>query len=222
MRRTFVIAGCLACLASVALAEDAYQLDISEKAPAGLSEKVTAAIDPRGMTISMKDDAVCTVWLVKSLPLKAKFKSTLTVKYPLAAGELVGALEVKAAEFSDFRGQTVKPGVYMLRYGLQPQDGNHVGTSETSDFLLAIPAASDTDPAPVKVPNLMKRSAKATGSNHPAIFSLLPPDEPPSEATLTHDEGKKLWLLQFTAEGKQGDDAVKVPFKLVVIGKSEG
>lgn len=212
----------VACLAGFAAAEEAYQLGSADKLPEGLNEKVAALLDPAGHAVTLKDANVCTVWLAKSLPLKAKFKPSLTVKYPLTAGQLVGALEVKAAEFTDFRGQPVKAGVYTLRYGLQPQDGNHVGTSETSDFLLAIPAAGDTDPALIKIPNLMKRSAKATGSNHPAIFSLLPPGESVEKPTLAHEAGKELWILEFAAEGKQGDAAAKVPFKLVVVGKSEG
>jgi hypothetical protein len=221
--RWIKIIGCwLACAASVVSAEDAAQLGTTDKLPEGLNEKIAALLDPAGHVVSMKDEAVCTVWLAKSLPVKEKFKPSLTTKYPLNPGQLVGALEVASKDFTDFRGQPVKPGVYTLRYGKQPTDGNHVGTSETSDFLLAIPAGSDTDPADVKVPTLMKRSAKATGSNHPAIFSLLPPNETPSEPALAHDQGKELWILQFQAAGKQGGEAAKVPFHLVVVGKSEG
>ena len=46
--------------------------------------------------------------------------------------------------FTDFRGQEIKKGVYTLRYGQQPEDGNHIGTSELADFLLAIPAGVDS------------------------------------------------------------------------------
>ncbi len=222
MRWISCIAGLMLCSAVSVYGADEYQLGRSDKLPEGLAEKVSATLEPTGQVISLGDQVVCTFWFAKTPALRAKFKPTLTVKYPFTAGQLVGVLEVKSEEFSDFRGQPVKEGVYTLRYGLQPQDGNHVGTSETSDFLLAIPAASDTDPAPIKVPNLMKRSAKATGSNHPAIFSLLPPDDVPEAATLTHAEEKEFWIYQFHLSGQQGDETIKVPCQLVVIGKSEG
>src|SRR5256885_12271604 len=33
-----------------------------------------------------------------------------------------------------------------LRYEMQPNDGDHLGTAPTRDFLLALPAANDPDP----------------------------------------------------------------------------
>jgi hypothetical protein len=218
--RWLLTVGCvLASLATAVAAEDEFTLSKAGKLSDGYGEKIAAALDPQGTVIAGKDGPVCTIWLAKSLMVKPGFKPSLTVKYPLAPGQLLGALQVQSGEFSDFRGQPVKAGLYTLRYGQQPQDGNHVGTSELSDFLLAVPAASDTDPAPVKVPALMKRSAKATGSNHPAIYSLLPPEEKSDETKLTHDAAKELWILNVTGKSESG---AKVPLRLVVVGKSEG
>ena len=47
---------------------------------------------------------------------------------------------------SDYRGQAIPPGSYTLRYAMLPQDGNHMGVAPNPDFLLAIPAAIDSDP----------------------------------------------------------------------------
>ena len=63
-------------------------------------------------------------------------------------------------------------GVYTLRYGLQPVDGNHVGTSETRDFLLLSPAGEDKDPAKLEVENLYKFSRDASETTHPAILPM--------------------------------------------------
>lgn len=222
MRWSLMIAGATACLAASAAADDELKLSAVEKLPDGLSEKISAALEPQGFAVAGQDGPVCTLWLAKSWDMKPKFKPTLTVQYPLTPGQLAGAIEVQADSFTDFRGQPVKPGVYTLRYGHQPQDGNHVGTSDLSDFLLALPAAQDADPAVLKVKPLFKQSAKATGSNHPAIFSLLPPDEKADTPGLLHDAAKELWMLRLTGAGKQGETAVKVPLKLVIVGKSEG
>ena len=106
-------------------------------------------LNPEGFAI--KNRAVCDVCAVKDLAAKDGFKPTLNVKYPFQPGQLIGALRVSGkTEFTDFRGQPVKAGVYTLRYGQQPQDGNHIGTSELSDFLLAIPATTDTDLKPTR------------------------------------------------------------------------
>ena len=130
---------------------------------------------------------------------------------------------VKKSEFTDFRGQDVAAGVYTLRYGQQPVDGNHVGTSDLADFLLAIPAKLDTDPALLKMSEAMhKLSAKTAGSNHPAIFSLLPPKADEKTPALTHDSSKHFWILSLTADGKAGDAAIKIPLRVVIVGVSEG
>lgn len=187
--------------------------------PDGLSKEIAAIVDANGQKVIGKDGAVCSVWLVKEVPMKANFKPTLNVKYPFAAGELIGVLQVQAkSKYTDFRGQEIKPGVFTLRYGQQPEDGNHVGTSDLADFLLAIPAAVDTDPKPLgDFKGLSERSAKTAGSTHPAIFSLLPSDKPAEKPTLTHDDSKEHTMLSTTLAAKGG---AKVALRMVVIGKS--
>ena len=43
----------------------------------------------------------------------------------------------------------MKPGVYTLRFALQPQNGNHLGVSSNREFLLVCPSALDTTPDPL-------------------------------------------------------------------------
>lgn len=191
-----------------------------DPAPAGVSEKVAAVLHKGGMQVRIDGKPVCTLWRVETAPAKEGFKATLNVKYPFTPGQLLGVIEVvQASEFTDFRGQEVKPGVYTLRYGQQPVDGNHVGTSELYDFVLAVPVKADVDPATWKSPeDLFKKSAATAGSNHPAIFSLLPVEKAGADPTLTHDESKDFWIVTSllpVAEGKT------VPVRLVVVGRSE-
>src|SRR6202451_678108 len=162
--------------ALVARGADEKTLTTIAMPPGGISSSIAARINSQGYRVAGGGGTGCEVWLSKDLPVKPKFKPSLNVKYPFASGELVGVIRVAdKGEYNDFRGQPVKPGVYTLRYGQQPQDGNHIGTSELADFLVAIPAAADTDPKPIaSLEELHKASAKTVGGNHPAIFSLLP------------------------------------------------
>lgn len=197
------------------------KLTAVEKTPAGLSEKVAGAIASPGQQLVSDNGAICTVWLAKEVAAKPEFKPSLNVKYPFQAGAFVGVLQVdQKSGFTDFRGQEIGAGVYTLRYAQQPVDGNHVGTSELYDFLLAIPAAADDDPAPAKsVESLFGKSAKTTGSNHPGIFSLLPAAADDKTPAAIHDENKEFWILSLTAKGAGGKD---IPVRLVVVGVSEG
>ena len=125
-------------------------------------------------------------------------------------------------EYTDFRDQEIAPGIYTLRYGLQPEDGNHLGTSDTYDFILALPAKYDTKPATIEdFYELSERSGKAAGSTHPAIFSLLDPAKAGKETKLEEDTSNDDWVLTFTAKGDAKGKASEVKIRLVVIGISE-
>jgi hypothetical protein len=206
-----------------AVSADDHKLKAVKEAPKGLSAEIEKLIDSTGHQIHGEDGAVVELWLLKSLPIKAKFKSGASQLYPFTPGQLLGAMRVpKGAEYSDFRGQEIAAGTYTLRYGLQPEDGNHLGTSETADFILALPAKFDTKPATIEdFYELSERSGKAAGSTHPAIFSLLDPAKAGKESKLDEDKSADDWVLTFTAKGNAKGKATEVKIRLVVIGESE-
>jgi len=211
-------------LSSRALAAD-QKVETLKEAPGGLSADVAAAISEAGSRISEGGKVICDVWLAKEIPLKPKFKSSLRIKYPFQTGQLIGVIRFPdGSKPNDFRGQALKPGTYTLRYGLQPDDGNHLGTSEIRDFLVGCPPKTDTSPKRIEeIKDLFKLSATAAGSTHPAIFLLFPPpDKPYEDASIKHDDEKKLLIFQANANGKDGDKAVAVPVSVVTVGKTDG
>jgi hypothetical protein len=196
-----------------------------KETPAGLSTDMAAAISETATRITGKDGVICDVWLAKEIPLKPKFKSSLRIKYPFQTGQLVGVIRFpEKSKPNDFRGQALKPGTYTLRYGLQPDDGNHLGTSEIRDFLVGCPPKTDTNPKRIEeIKDLFKLSSSAAGSTHPAIFLLLPPPDKPYEAAaVIHDDEKNLLIFQANANGKDDEKPVPVPLSVVTVGKTEG
>ena len=134
----------------------------------------------------------------------------------------MGVLQVNGKDgYTDFRGQELKAGVYTLRYGQQPEDGNHVGTSDLADFLLALPAKMDVDPKPIfGFDELSMRSAKSAGATHPAIFSMLPSEKPIKVASVTHDDDHDFWILNVQAAAKTKTKAAKVNLRFIAIGRT--
>jgi hypothetical protein len=200
-------------LASPVRAED-YKLEKAGAPPKDLAPEVSQALAAEGYRVTGPDGPMIDLWTAKEIAAKKGFAPTLNVKYPLQPGQLIGALQVnKGTAFSDFRKQPIAPGLYTVRYGQQPQDGNHAGTSDFSDFLLALPAKDDKSAKGVEnAKDLQARSAAAAGTSHPAILQLLPNEEKSTDAKLAHDADREFWLLEF-AGGKP-----PVPFKLVVVG----
>ena len=105
----------------------------------------------------------------------------------VAEGTLVGAVRVGGA-FKEIRGKTVKPGVYTLRLGLQPQNGDHLGASPFREHLLLSPAAVDTDPKPLGFDGTVALSKQTVGASHPAALSLDTPVTTAAGLTLVTNE----------------------------------
>ncbi len=223
MLRLTVVAACL--IASVAAVRaDEHELETIDEVPQGLSPAISKLVNPDGFRIAGKKGPIADLWLVRDLAVEPDFKSSLSKLYAFKPGQLIGALRIAdGAEYTDFRGQEMKAGTYTLRYGLQPMDGNHAGTSETSDFLLALPAAIDTKADAIATKEeLSEESAKAAGSTHPAIFSLVDPKRASRKAKLEVDDFTEHTILSFTGEAKEADKSVKLKVRLVVVGQSEG
>jgi len=195
-----------------------YKLSAAGAPPDGLPAEIETSLTEEGHRISTGDGTLAEIWLTKSPAVKKGFTPGFRVKYPYEVGTLVGVLRVGSGEeFADFRDQVILPGVYTLRYGQQPQDGNHIGTSQQADFLLAVPAGDDKSAGKIDDQDeLNDLSAEAAGSSHPAIFSLLALEgEKPEQATLNHQPDRDFWVLQTTGDEK------RPPLRLVVVGVGE-
>ena len=206
-------------------AEPTHKVEVLKEAPTGLAPDIVASLNGQGFRIAAAGKTACDVWLAKTLPVKAGFKPTDTIKYSFTPGQLIGAIRFPEKTIGgDYRGQEIEPGIYTLRYGLQPNDGNHLGTSDVRDFLLACPAKKDIKPDVVaKKDDLFKLSSQSAGTTHPTIFLLLPPaDEPLKQPELKHDDEKDLWILGINVAAQADDKPVQIPLRLVTIGKSAG
>jgi hypothetical protein len=217
--RSACLALTLSLLACVAAIADDYTSAPADKLPKDLPASLADQLAPAGVKVTGPKRELCSVWFLKQVASMADFTPSAAIKYPLTPGQLVGVISVpRRAGLTDFKGHELESGVYTLRYGQQPMDGNHIGTSDTADFLLAVPVAQDQDPAPItELETLFQRSAEASGTTHPAIFSLLPADDA-AEPGLVNEAEHKFWILNAAA----GEGDQKVTFRLIVVGKSKG
>ena len=111
-----------------------------------------------------------------------------------------------------------------MRYGQQPVDGNHIGTSDVYDFLLMLPADADESPEPIEAfEDLAARSAQSAGSNHPAILLMPGADDkrPTEKGTILHDEDHDFWIFSKSAAAKADGKSLQVPFRVIVQGRAQ-
>jgi hypothetical protein len=152
---------------------------LTDKPPADLAAGVASRLAPAATVTT--GAATLDVWLVQKLDRTAEGPGWANVE----SGTLVGAMRV-AGEFKEIRGKAVKPGVYTLRYGLQPQNGDHLGISTFRDFLLLSPAAIDKDPKVLGFDGVVAISKEVIGTAHPASLSLDPPEDAPAAVLSTY------------------------------------
>jgi hypothetical protein len=187
-------------------------------APAGLAAPVAARLSKSGVRVSAAKGPTLDFWWVDGLPVKPG--ASAPAWEDVEEGALVGVVSLSAA-FRDIRGKILKPGIYTLRYGLQPDNGDHLGVSPFRHFLLLSPAAADKDAAAAGHEGTIELSKTSIGGSHPGVWSLDPPaaGQPPLDlhkTTLGHHA-----VVMEVAVTRDGKPAGALRFGLVLIGTIE-
>lgn len=202
-----------------ALADGAKIETIGALTDQSASESVRKVLEPKGYRVILASSGVvCEIWLRAGVPAANKSEAAGAVYTGLAESALIGVINFPKAT-NDFRGQAIKAGTYTLRYALHPTDGNHMGISPVRDFLVMIPLSVDQDAGAVyKFEELVKMSAKASGTNHPAVASLVMPDNtfPVFPALDSNEHGHLIFIAKLKTQA--GAD---MPIAIIVKGRAE-
>jgi hypothetical protein len=211
---------------SVCAADLPYSVKEAKTAPPeGIKEAIAKALDERSYQfVDEKGNLLCELWFRKEVPAKAtpeQIKNGLTYR-ELSEGALLGVVSFSKGT-TDYKKQKIKAGVYTLRLGFQPENGDHMGTAPYNDFCLLTPAADDKDLAPITAKDLQERSTKVSGTAHPAVLLLFPVSvKDAGAAAKVVDKGDGHFVLTLKMELKVGDQKVDLGIGLTLIGVSAG
>ena len=223
MRRVVAVCLTLCCLSTVRLrAADLPTVKAGKSAPPkALAGKIAAALAPVSHTVLDGEKTLATFWIRKVIPTKA---TKTPVRYStMAVGTLLGVVEIKSEEMVDFRDQELPKGVYTLRVGAHPQDGNHMGIATFPEFLCLSSASDDKSLKPIGHDDLMELSSKALESGHPAVWFLQPFFAKPKiefPAVNANSLSHIVVNLMTKAKLKDGKE-VDTPIGIVIIGISD-
>jgi len=202
-------------------ADGAYSIKQADTpAPKELEEPIRKLLDNKSLKLSaINGMTVCELWFRKEVPAKAtpeQVKNGLTYR-ELEESTVIGAVRFDQPS-TDYRKQKIKPGVYTLRLGFQPMDGDHMGTAPYGEFCLLAPAQLDTKPDLIEPKDLRELSAKAIGSAHPGVL-LLYPNEKPEDAPKLVDKGSNTWVLTLkepvTVDGQKAANGLGIALTLI-------
>lgn len=200
------IAGLLVLTAVAAIAHTA---ESAGPPPAGVAPAIAGMVQKDGVRVLDGKKVVMELWFRTTQPAGPKNTEDAISLTNIPQGSLVGIARFPE-KGADRRGQTVKPGLYTLRLGFFPPNGDHQGVAPQRDFLILSRIEDDSDPnsTPAFEP-LMNAARKASGTPHPLVFSLWKAEAPGK--TGIAQEGESDWVLQ----SKIGD----TPVSLIVAGK---
>lgn len=188
--------------------------------PAEVKDPIKSLIEEKSyQLLDNKNAMLCEVWFRKEIPGKAtkqQVQNGLTYR-EIPETTLIGVIKVTDT-LLEYRKQKIKPGIYTLRLGFQPQDGDHMGTSAHPEFLLAVPVAEDKGAATMEPKELHELSAKASGAAHPAVFMLFPEKAPDAAKLLKKEENH--WALAVKLNVVVDKEKTTLGFALTLIGFS--
>ena len=197
-------------LASFAVGALAHTIEPAGAPPADLPPAVSGTLQKDGVRVLDGKKVVSEIWFVAKAPSGPKSSEEAVTLPLIPQGSFLGVIRLPERG-ADRRGQTIKPGVYTLRYGNYPQNGDHQGVEPQRDFLVLSPVAEDKDVTKALSFNaLMELSRKASNTPHPAVMSFwkVEGDFKPGIA----EGGESEWVLQT----KVGD----LPVAVIVAGKN--
>lgn len=193
---------------------------LKEGPPSEVAEAIRALLAKEGLRVlDRKGAPYVDLWLRAELPVQ-EAKEQLGVKF----GDIPEGTILAAARFhkdgADFKGNDFPAGVYTLRNGLQPVDGDHQGVSETRDFILLAPAKADTRAEPVSTKEAVKLSVKGTGIKHPSILYLTRMfEDAKALPRMVEDEERELWILDLEMP-RPAEKSTKLRLGLVLVGQA--
>ncbi len=201
----------LLLMSAIACAQQ-YKADRAGLLPPEIAPGIAQLLEKRGFLITNNGAKYCEVWFRAELPGAAGASKEPNVTLPtVPVGALLGVIRFEA-QGTDRRGQIIQPGVYVLRYGVLPDNENHQGAAPHRDFLLLTPAGGDRDPnSPPKFDALVALSRKASGTQHPAVLSFWKAE---TDAAGFWQKDDTDWVLQV----KIGE----TPIDVIVAGEAGG
>jgi hypothetical protein len=184
-----------------------YKAEPAGPPPAEVAPAIAQALQKDGAKITNSGSAYCEIWFRADKPSGPKTTEESVTLPLIPQGALLGVIRFDG-KGADRRGQTIKAGVYTLRYGIMPVNGDHQGAAPQRDFLLMTPAADDKDlNSTPGFDALVAMSRKASGTPHPAVLSFWKADADTPGLT---KQGDADWVLQ----SKLGD----TPIAVILVG----
>jgi hypothetical protein len=189
-----------------------------QEPPKELGEAIRQMLQPKAVQVLDGGKPAFEFWFAKEISLKSKPASPATVLDSLEQATLLGAVAV-SADTRDYRNDELPAGIYTARFALQPQDGDHSGSSDYVYFAVLVPAALDPKPDSLTTYRaVVKASAKNTSTGHPYVLSLRPASSEAGDSPQIKEPAPEHKSVLLKLPAKAGEEKTSLTFELVCEG----
>lgn len=212
---------------ATAVAADAQSLTLKQtnvNPPEEVVAELGGLLDANAVQLLDGDKPVLEFWFRKEIPLKSQPNEGATALSLIDEVTYLGVVRVHERR-KDFRNDDIEPGVYTMRLGILPTDGDHLGTSPHPYMAVLVPAQYDEGLGAIPDHDaLAEISGQDTYAEHPNTLSLQPLEADENEGDFPRTgEGGENWKLVYVKLPAKvnGGDATELAFKLVYEGHGE-
>ena len=187
--------------------------------PKGVDASIQKLLQPKAIQLVEGDKPAFQFWLVNELPLQSKPASPAKALDAVKQPTLLGVVSVGSPQ-RDYRDDELAVGVYTMRFALQPQDGNHLGSAEFPYFAALTPVKLDTKPEGISdYKALVKASSKETSTDHPVILSLRPASSDAGDAPQLGEPAPEHKSVRVKVPANAGGEKTSIALEIVYEGK---
>ncbi len=178
-----------------------FQIGSADPLPGDqVSEAVRSAIKSPGVRVNGPDGKPVAEFWGRSTPFGGEPVVEFGARFDtIPEGAFLGVARFPE-KGSDFRRQNVPPGIYTMRYGLHPEDGNHMGVAASRDFVLLTPIADDLEPSKNLSFNELVAMTLRVGNPHPTVLRAELPEG--KQAPHLWENEYEHWVLDLEAGGE--------------------
>lgn len=166
----------------------------------GVGEKMRGSLDSKGVRVKGPGGKVVAEYWARSAEFSGPPVSGFGIRFESIPEGALLALVRFPEKSSGFREQTIPAGMYTMRFGLHPENGDHMGVAPSRDFALLTPVADDPDPAKNYGYDELVAMSKKVGNPHPTIARVeLPAGD---QAPHIRQNDYQHWVLDLKVAGQ--------------------
>lgn len=218
-----VLLGLSLLLSGLIQASEFSVKSVTKAAPSELGDSIKGELGEEAIQISKGDKPLYEFWLASSVTLNSAIDAPNRALSAIKQTTLLGAVKVIDSE-RDYRDDELFDGTYTIRFGLRPDDGNHLGTSNYRYFAVLIAAKNDQELGKItRSRQLVKASSKTNPNDHPLILSLFPVNSSDKAELSVQEPAPEHTALRLSLAAKtaEGADAGFIVFDFVIDGMAD-